>query len=79
MIISEYYMRGRQKELLAEAEKHRLLALSKRETVKANPKNARMLVWVGGLMCRWGSQLEERFAVEVKPSQTNPVDRGLKV
>lgn len=79
MIISEYYMRGRQKELLAEAEKHRLLALSERKPVKANRKNARILVWVGGLMCRWGSQLEERFAVEVKPGQTNPVDRGLKV
>jgi len=79
MIISEYDMRGRQRELLAEAEKHRLLVLAKRKTAKANPKNARVLVWVGGLMCRWGSQLEERFAVEVKPSQTNPVDHGLKV
>ena len=79
MIISEYYMRGRQKELLAEAEKHRLLALSKRKTVKANPKNARILVWVGGLMCRWGSQLEERFTVEVEPNQPHQIDHGLKV
>ena len=79
MIISEEFMRVRQGELLAEAERSRLLAISRRNSVTVTSTSARFLVWFGGLLRVWGCQLEERFSVNVCVNQAQPVDRGLNV
>ncbi len=79
MIISEEFMRVRQGELLAEAENNRLLVLAKRKPGTAISMSARLLVWFGGLLRRWGCRLEERFSVDVCVNQAQSVNRGLNV
>jgi len=79
MIISEDLMRVRQTELLAEAQRYRLLALAKHKPVAAFSTSARLFVWLGGRLRRWGSWLEDRFAAEVRSNQTQPADCGQKI
>ena len=79
MIISEEFMRVRQGELLAEAERSRLLAISRRNSVTVTSTSARFLVWIGGLLRMWGCRLEERFSVDVCVNQAQSVNRGLNV
>ena len=79
MIMDEYLMKARHEEILAEAERSRLLAISRRKSVTVTSTSARFLVWFGGLLHMWGCRLEERFSVDVCVNQAQSVDRGLNV
>jgi hypothetical protein len=79
MIIDEYLMKARHEEFLAEAERSRLVKLSMLKPGGAISSSVRVLVWFGGLLRRWGSRLEDRFAAEVRYNQTQPVDCGQKI
>jgi hypothetical protein len=79
MIMDEYLMKARHEEILAEAERGRLVKLSKLKPDGAISSSVRFLVWFGGLLRMWGCRLEERFSVDVCVNQAQPVDRGLNV
>ena len=78
-MIEEYLMQIRQKELLAEAERQRMVATARQGKSNGISTGARLMIYLGALLSTWGSQLEERFAVEANPEQVNSVERGLKV
>ena len=79
MLYHEYFMRMRQEELLAEAERARLIKKAKRRPVKAFPFYARSLAWLGGILCNLGSLLGKRFAEEAAINHSQSIDRSLKV
>ena len=79
MIIDEYLMKVRHEEILAEAERSRLVAISMLKPGGAISSSVRILVWFGGLLRRWGSRLEDRFAAEARYNQAQPVDFGQKI
>jgi hypothetical protein len=79
MLYHEYFMRMRQEELLAEAERARLIQKAKRHPVKAFPFYARSLAWLGGILSNLGSLLEKRFADEAAINHSQSIDRSLKV
>jgi hypothetical protein len=79
MIIQEYLMRIYQDEMLAEAERNRLISKAKRSPVSVNSYHARSLTWLGNLMCSWGSLLEERFGDQTASQQSGSIEKGLKV
>jgi len=72
-------MKIHQKELLAEAERQRMVAIARQKKSSGRSTGARIMVFLGALLSRWGSHLEERFAVESSPKQVHSVERGLKV
>jgi len=78
-MIEEYLVQVRQKELLAEAERQRLVAIARQRKSIELSTGARMMVYFGLMLNKWGSQLEQRFAVEANPEQVHSVERGLKV
>ena len=78
-MIEVYLMQIRQKELLAEAERQRLVALARQRKSNGISTGARIMIYLGALLSKWGSQLEERFTVEANPEQVHSVKRGLKV
>ena len=79
MIIDEYLMKVRHEEYMAAAERSRLVAISMLKPERAISSHVRILVWFGGLLRRWGSRLEDRFAAEVRCNQTQTVDCGQKI
>ena len=79
MIVHEYLARIYQEEMLAEAERIRLIAKSKRRPAKGNSFYARSLAWLGNLMCSWGSLLEKRFSEQEAGQQSGSIGKGLKV
>jgi hypothetical protein len=79
MLFHEYFMRMRQEELLAEAERARLIQKAKRRPVKAFPFYARSLAWLGSILCNLGSLLGKRFAAEAAVNHSQSIDRSLKV
>ena len=79
MLFHEYFVRMRQEELLAEAERARLIKKAKRSPVKAFPFYARSLAWLGSLLCNLGSLLSKRFADEAAINHSQSIDRSLKV
>lgn len=78
-MIEEYLVQVRQKELLAEAERQRMGAIARQSKSNGISTGARIMVYLGALLSRWGIQLEERFAIEANPEQVQSVERGLKV
>ena len=72
-------MKIHQKELLAEAERQRMVAIARQKKSSGRSTGARIMVFLGALLSRWGSHLEERFSVESSPEQVHSVERGLKV
>jgi hypothetical protein len=78
-MIEVYLVQIRQKELLAEAERQRMVAIARQSKSNGISTGARFMAYLGVLLNRWGSQLEERFAVEAIPEQVRSVKRGLKV
>ena len=79
MIIEDFLVKIRQEELLAEADRNRLLAAAKPKRVHSFSLSARFLTWLGGQLRRWGSRLEDRFAAESASTRSQSVDRILKV
>ncbi len=79
MFYHEYFMRMRHEELLAEAERARLIKEVKQRPVKAFPFYARSLAWLGGILCNLGSLLGKRFAEEAAINHSQSSDRSLKV
>jgi len=78
-MIEQYLVQVRQKELLAEAERQRMVPIARQRKSKGISTGARFMIYLGILLNRWGSQLEERFAVEGSPEQVHSVERSLKV
>ena len=78
-MIEEYLVQVRQKELLAEADRQRMVAIARQRKSSGKSTGARIMVYLAALLSRWGSQLEERFTVESNPEQVHSVKRGLKV
>ena len=64
MIVHEYFVRMRNEELLAEAERRRLIKEFRQRPPWFNTNFARSLTWLENLMCRWGSLLARRFGEE---------------
>ena len=79
MIFHEYFIHWRHEELLAEAERARLIKEAKRRPVKAFPFYARSLAWLGGILCNLGSLLGKRFADEAAINHSQSTGRSLKV
>ena len=79
MIIEEFLVKIRQEELLAEADRNRLLAAAKHKPDHSLSLGARFLTWLGGQLRRWGSRLEDRFAAESASTRSHSDDRVLKV
>ena len=78
-MLEEYLVRIRHKEFLAEAERNRLLAMAEKKHSSSISTAARLLVYIGGLFRRWGSRLEDRFAIESNPHQNQPVERRMEL
>lgn len=70
MIINEYLMWLRHEEIQREAERNRLLASQVSRHQQAAPLTPRYLYQLGGLLNRWGSRLETRFAPDINLSQS---------
>ena len=79
MLFHEILMHKRHKELLAEAERARLIQKAKRRPVKTSPFYARYLARLGGILCNLGSRLEKSFTEEVAMSHSQSTGRSLKV
>ena len=79
MIIHEYLIRIRQDEILAEAERSRLINEAKRRPVKVFSFYARSLAWLGGILINFGSLLEKRFGKENVINHSQSIDRSLEV
>ncbi len=79
MLFHEILMHKRHEELLAEAERARLIQKAKRRPVKAFPFYARSLAWLGGILSNLGNRLEKRFAEEAAINHSQSIDRSLKV
>jgi hypothetical protein len=76
-VIEEYYIKMRQQELLAEAEQRRLLANYKSTKPFGLLFAARLLLWLGALLSRWGRQLQVELALDSDSDQVQSIDCGL--
>lgn len=79
MIIHENLAHLRQEEILAEAERRRLISKAKLHPVRINSYSARSMAWLGSLMHIWGSRLEKRFGKDAVVNHSQSIDRSLKV
>jgi hypothetical protein len=61
MIFYEEYKNVRQKELLAEAERDRLVNKFNQSPIPSKPNFSRMVTWLGNLLLTWGTWLTLRF------------------
>lgn len=61
MIIYEQLVRIRQKEILDEAERYRLISMVKPSPVRPRKNYSRMMTWIGNLFIIWGTKLTKRF------------------
>lgn len=61
MIFYEEYKNVRQKELLAEAERDRLVNKFNQSPIPSKPNFSRMVTWLGNLLLTWRTWLTLRF------------------
>ena len=76
MMINEYLAKVRHAELLAEAERNHRFALAKNKKPGNISPGARLLVFIGGLLRRWGTQIEERFEAGASVNHARAADHG---
>lgn len=76
-MIEEYFIKTRQQELLAEAERRRLLADYQSKKPFGLLVAARLLLWLGALLSRWGRQLQVELALDSNTDQVQGFDCGL--
>jgi hypothetical protein len=74
MIVNEYLMWTRHEEFQQEAERNRLLATRVSRPQQAAPLTPRYLYQLGGLLTRWGTMLETRFAPDMNLNHTQSID-----
>jgi len=78
MIINAHLVRTRHEELLAEAERARMVSLAFRSSRKKNSVYGVLLNWVGSLLCKWGDLLQERFSEQEVVDQSHNMDLGIQ-
>lgn len=78
MIINEHLVRIRHEEMLAEAERIRMVSLANRSSRKKKSVYGILLNWVGSLLCRWGDLLQERFGDQDLVDQSQTMDTGIQ-
>lgn len=79
MILHEYLLHQRHEELLAEAERSRLIKEAMRCQDKRFGFYARILAWLGSILCNLGSLLERRYGEDVAISHSQSLDNSLEV
>lgn len=62
MFIQEEFMRVRQKEILDEADRRRLISRVKYSPGRSKIQYAKVMTWIGGIFLNLGTSLTERFA-----------------
>ena len=77
-MIEEYWLKTRQQELLAEAERRRLLVSFKSKKPFGLFYAARLLLWLGTLLSRWGRQLQVQLILDNNPHQVQGFECGSK-
>jgi len=78
MIINEYLVRTRHEELLAEAERARMVSLAFRSSRKKKSVYGVLLNWMGSVLCKWGDLLQERFGEQEVVDQSHNMDAGVQ-
>ena len=78
-MLEAYFVQIRHKQFLAEAESNRLLELAEKKNATSISTAGRLLVYIGGLIRRWGSWLEDRYTIDSKPHHNQPVDRRMEL
>ena len=76
-MIEEYYVKIRQQELLAEAERRQLLANYKSKKLFGLFYAARLLLWLGTLLSKWGRRLQIELELDSNPEQAQGFYRSL--
>ena len=61
MLFDEYRVRYHQEKLLKEAERSRLIAQARQRPVGPKFSYGLAVARLGGQLCQWGGQLQERF------------------
>ena len=72
MFFDEDLIRLHREKLLKEAERSRLIAQIRQRSTQRRHAYALVFTWLGIHLCRWGTQLQERFGVAetAPPSQS---------
>lgn len=63
-----------QKELLEEAERYRIISITKQQSTPRGNYLAAGLSWWGGRLIRWGNVLQERFGDSVMVENTRAMN-----
>jgi len=78
MIFNEYLVRIRHEEMLAEAERVRMVSMAIRSSSKKKSYYGVALNWVGNLFCKLGGLLQERFGDQKLVDQSPTMDKGVQ-
>ena len=76
MILNEYMMHIRHEEMLAEAERFRIVSLASRRPMRKNPLLGVALNWMGSLLSKWGATLQKRSGNQDILNQSQSIDGG---
>jgi hypothetical protein len=78
MLFNEHLVRIRHEEMLAEAERIRLVSLVNRQSKKRKSFFSVSLNWMGNLLCKLGGFLQERFGEQDLVDQSQTMDTGIR-